>query len=61
MGIILVFMFEDKVLFFIFYMFFIFNREDFIFNFDSGKFIVKKDEFFVGNVCMVYRDERIFD
>lgn len=42
-------------------MFFIFNREDFIFNFDSGKFIVKKDEFFVGNVCMVYRDERIFD
>lgn len=39
----------------------ILNREDFILNSDSGKFIVKKDELLVGNVRMVHRDERIFD
>ena len=52
---------EDKVSFLTFHMSSILNREDFILNSDSGKFIVKKDELLVGNVRMVHRDERIFD
>lgn len=61
MGITSASMSEDKVSFLTFHMSSILNREDFILNSDSGKFIVKKDELLVGNVRMVHRDERIFD